>query len=244
MVFQIRASSLHPMLTIERQLTEHLLSTCAWTRQARRRALALLEESACPIRRQRCAVIRISQRRHAPAHPDAMALACEPSLLIADEPTTALDVTVQAGILRLIDRAPTHHWPCGHPDHPRSGRAVRRCRLGDRMYAVALSSASDRAGRPARAPSVYAWPARIVASSRRGRPTLSANFGVHRRAPPSDRSAVPSIRAARTPSTRVGASAAVVGARARNEPWPVRSIRLRRFRSSWLERHRAGRRPG
>ena len=52
----------------------------------------------------------------------AMALACEPKLLIADEPTTALDVTIQKQILELIDDlrlAPRH---VGHPGHARPGR--------------------------------------------------------------------------------------------------------------------------
>jgi oligopeptide/dipeptide ABC transporter ATP-binding protein len=106
MVFQDPMTSLHPMLSIGTQLTEHTRRNLGLSkRDAYDKAASLLAQVRIPDptgaleryphqfsggMRQRIAI--------------AMALTCDPQIIVADEPTTALDVTVQAGILRLLER--------------------------------------------------------------------------------------------------------------------------------------------
>jgi len=106
MIFQDPMSSLNPVAAVEKQIVEVLSAhTTLDRRQARARVLELLEQVGMP-----------DAERRLDAYPHqlsggmcqrvmiAMAIACSPSVLIADEPTTALDVTVQAQVLALLRR--------------------------------------------------------------------------------------------------------------------------------------------
>jgi oligopeptide transport system ATP-binding protein len=104
MIFQDPMTSLNPVLTVGRQIREALETHFGLNRKAaNKRAAELLDQVGIPGARARLAdyphQFSGGMRQRAMI---AMALACEPDLLIADEPTTALDVTIQAQILDLL----------------------------------------------------------------------------------------------------------------------------------------------
>ncbi|MDB5901064.1 MAG: dppD [Ramlibacter sp.] len=105
-IFQDPLTSLNPLYTIGRQLVETILAHLPVdAREARRRAIGLLEDTGIPA-----AAERIDHFPHQFSGGMrqrvviALALAAEPKLIVADEPTTALDVSIQAQIIQLLKR--------------------------------------------------------------------------------------------------------------------------------------------
>ncbi|MGB4345941.1 MAG: ABC transporter ATP-binding protein [Burkholderiaceae bacterium] len=106
MIFQEPMTALNPLFTIGNQIAEVLmLHEGINAREAAKRAVALLEKTGIPEPARRALSypheLSGGQRQRAMI---AMALACKPKLLIADEPTTALDVTIQVQILALLNQ--------------------------------------------------------------------------------------------------------------------------------------------
>ncbi len=105
-IFQDPLTSLNPLMSIGRQLTETILTHLPLSpAQARQRAIALLQQTGIPAAEQ-----RLDQYPHQFSGGMrqrvviALALAAEPQLVVADEPTTALDVSIQAQIIELLKR--------------------------------------------------------------------------------------------------------------------------------------------
>ncbi len=165
MVFQEPMTSLNPLHTIERQVAEVLQVHRGLTAvAARKRVIELLNEVGIPDAQARLNAyphqLSGGQRQRVMI---ALALANEPDLFIADEPTTALDVTVQAQILKLLKelQAAARHGDAVHHPRPRhraqgrrSGvrdalrrdRRARRCPRAVRAAAASLHQGIDRGG--------------------------------------------------------------------------------------------------
>ena len=146
MIFQEPMTSLSPVHTIGNQISEAITPapSASPKNEAREQTIEMLRQVGIPKPEQRVDAyphqLSGGMRQRAMI---AMALSCHPSLLIADEPTTALDVTIQAQILELMQRLQEEH---GHGDdvhHPRPGRGRRDGRRVAVMYLGQVVEAGD-----------------------------------------------------------------------------------------------------
>ena len=172
MIFQEPMTSLNPCFTVGFQIGEtlkaHLEPRPAAARE--RRAIELLEEVGITDPERRLSAFPhqlsggMSQRVMI-----AMAIACRPKLLIADEPTTALDVTIQAQILDLLLRLQQRDRHGPRADHPRHGRGGRD-RRSRRRPICRPAGGEQRHARPVRA-------TRIIPIPRAARGAAGAGHG-------------------------------------------------------------------
>ncbi len=163
MIFQEPMSALNPVLTIGEQLCEPAIRHLGATpKAARQLATRLLSEvglargdslmASYPHQLSGGMLQRVMI---------AMALSCQPKLLIADEPTTALDVTVQAQILRLLrDRARASQMAMMLITHDRGDRADGRTGGGDVCREDRGTGRHGGGATPSAAP-LYAWAHRL-----------------------------------------------------------------------------------
>ena len=136
-IFQDPLTSLNPLYTIGRQLTETIQTHLPVSaEEARQRAIRLLQETGIPAAEQ-----RIDQYPHQFSGGMrqrvviALALAAEPKLIVADEPTTALDVSIQAQIISLLKRLCKDHGAAVMLVTHDMGGIAETCDRGAVLYA-------------------------------------------------------------------------------------------------------------
>ena len=119
MVFQDPMTALNPLMTVSDQIVEGLMLHNDYSEsEALKEAKEMLEMVGIPAERYQEYPFEFSggMKQRVVI---AMALACKPGLLLADEPTTALDVTIQAQVLELINKAEGEVWHVHDFDYAR-----------------------------------------------------------------------------------------------------------------------------